>query len=205
MTTVTDDLDVMYDVTALLAGVLDFPGAAGMPPDVVEAVRAAKKQMEDLPGLISDINLAWDRYSTLSRTLARMAELAAAAGSEEEIPEGARRLMDEEFGSLAGAVAAEAGQPNFQGTSLSLATRPSARAAAKVLSYLAPVIENLDHDIRGQKALILEAIAETITFMGIVAMCYPDAEGIEPLRRALEQVSLPSDIGGAVSLSPTIH
>ncbi|MDR1037134.1 MAG: hypothetical protein LBT40_11365 [Deltaproteobacteria bacterium] len=205
MMIVTDDFDSMFDISALLAGVLDFPGAAGMPPDVVDAVRAAKKQMEDLPSLISDLNLAWDRYTVLSRTLGRMAELAVVGGREEDIPDEARRLMDEEFGELARVVAAEAGQVNFPGTSLSLATRHSAVAAAKVLSYLAPVVENLDHDLKGQKTLLLEAIAETITFMGIIAMCYPDAEGIEPLKRTLEKVRLPHDITGAVTMTPTLH
>jgi hypothetical protein len=205
MMIVTDDFDAMFDISSLLAGVLDFPGSAGMPPDVTEAVRAAKKQMEDLPGLISDLNLAWDRYTVLARTLGRMAELASGAGRDEDIPDEARRLMDEEFGELARVVAAEAGQANFPGTSLSLATRPSARAACKVLSYLAPVVDNLDHDIKGQKSLLLEAIAETVTFMGIIAMCYPEAEGIEPLKRTLERVKLPSDISGHVEMSPTIH
>jgi hypothetical protein len=205
MMIVTDDFEAMFDVSALLAGVLDFPGAAGMPPDVVEAVRAAKKQMEDLPGLISDLNLAWDRYVVLSRTLTRMSELAVLAGRDGDVPSEARGAMDEEFSSLARVVAEEAGQANFAGTSLSLATRPSARAAAKVLSYLGPVIENLDHDIRGQKSLILEAIAETITFMGVIAMCYPDADGIEPLKRTLERIKLPADIDGPVAMSPTLH
>jgi hypothetical protein len=205
MMLVTDDFDSMFDISALLAGVLDFPGAAGMPSDVVEAVRAARKQMEDLPSLIEDLNLAWDRYAVLARTLGRMGELASVAGRDEDIPDGARRLMDEEFGELARVVAAEAGQVNFPGTSLSLATRPSAKAASKVLSYLAPVVENLDHDLKGQKTLLLEAIAETITFMGIIAMCYPDAEGIEPLKRTLEKVKLPSDISGPVTMAPTLH
>ncbi|MDR1039935.1 MAG: hypothetical protein LBR80_07165 [Deltaproteobacteria bacterium] len=205
MMIINDDLDSMFDISALLAGVLDFPGSAGMPPDVVEAVRAAKKQMEDLPGLIEDLNLAWDRYTVLARTLGRMSELAGIAGREEDMPDEARRLMDEEFGELARVVASEAGQHNFPGTSLSLATRLSARAAAKVLSYLGPVVENLDHDLKGQKSLLLEAIAETVTFMGIIAMCYPDAEGIEPLKRTLEKVRLPRDINGPVTMGPTIH
>ncbi|MDR3155363.1 MAG: hypothetical protein LBW85_14135 [Deltaproteobacteria bacterium] len=202
---ITDELDAMFDISSLLAGVLDFPGAAGMPPDVTEAVRAAKKQMEDLPGLIEDLNLAWDRHVTLSAALGRMSGLAKAAGSEAGIPDEARSRMDEEFKELAMVVAAEAGRSGFAGTSLSLATRPAARAAAKVLAYLEPVIDNLDHDLKGQKALILEAIAETVTFMGIVATCYPDAEGIEPLKRTLEKVRLPKDINGPVTISPTLH
>jgi hypothetical protein len=201
----TEDFDVMYDISSRLAGVLDFPGTAGMPPDVAEAVIAAKKQMEGLPGVISDLNMAWDRYLVLSRTLGRMTELASITSREEPVNDGARALMDEEFGELARVVASEAGQAAFAGTSLSLLTRNSAKAAFRVLSYLTPVLENLDHDIKGQKSLVLEALDETVTFMGIIAMCYPDAEGIEPLKRTLARVKVPRDLNAPVVMSPTLH
>jgi hypothetical protein len=116
-----------------------------------------------------------------------------------------RQDMEVEFASLAKVVAAEAGQKYFQKSALSVLTVKSAKNSARVLSYLDPVMKNLDHEIRGQKSLILEAINETINFMGIVARSYPQAKGIEAIKQTLGKVKLPENIDEPVLLYPTLH
>jgi Asp-tRNA(Asn)/Glu-tRNA(Gln) amidotransferase A subunit family amidase len=200
-----DEFEEILDISSRIASVLDFPGYEGMPPDVTEAVRAAKKQMEDLPSLIEDINLAYNRYATLSRTLNRMTELAFVASKDNGPSDKEREIMDGEFGELAHVIAREAGQTHFPGTSLSLERPGTAKAAYRVLSYLAPVVEALDHEIKGQKSMVIEALAETINFVSIVARCYPEAKGVEKLRGTLERIKLPKSIYDPIEMSPTIH
>ena len=201
-----NELEEMNNITSLLASVLNFPAEKGMPEDVTEAVRAARKQMEDLPQVIGDLNLAFRRSSVLKDTVSRMTSLAQRAGSSRApLSESEREDMNGEFAALAHVIAAEAGQQHFPGTSLSLLTEGSAKAAAKVLSYLGPVLESLEHEIMGQKSLIIEAIAETTNFMGIIAHCYPGARGVEELKRALEKINLPKTIHDPVFINPTLH
>ncbi|MDR2405098.1 MAG: hypothetical protein LBE27_01860 [Deltaproteobacteria bacterium] len=196
----------MNNITSLLASVLNFPAEKGIPEDVTEAVRAAKKQMEDLPGVINDLNQAFQRYLVLKDTISRMMDLSSKAASEKtNLTEDDRESMNIEFRALAAVVANEAGQQNFSGTSLSLLSRGHAKAASRVLSYLKPVLENLDYELKGQKSLIIEAIIETANFMGIIAACYPGAKGIDELKRTLEKINLPKTINDPVFINPTLH
>ncbi|MDR1395684.1 MAG: hypothetical protein LBK52_05910 [Deltaproteobacteria bacterium] len=206
MTTLKDFQEINH-LTGLLASGLAAAPPEDMPQDVAEALKAAKKQMEDLPLVLEDLNLAFNRYLTLNQTIRRMSFLAkesASAGSGPEEDQ-YRREMDEEFASLARVVAAEAGQRFFRGTGLSILTAQSALAAAKVLSFIDPVMKSLDHEIRGQKSLILEAIGETINFMGIVARSYPKAKGVEILLQTLGKVKLPENLDDPVVFKPTLH
>ncbi|MDR2142524.1 MAG: hypothetical protein LBR11_12220 [Deltaproteobacteria bacterium] len=201
------DFQSINHLAGLLASGLAAAPPEGIPPDVAEALVAAKKQVEDLPQVIEDLNLAFTRYLTLSKTIKRMQYLAKDSASlgegieEDEF----RQEMEMEFTSLARVVAAEAGLRYFQGSGLSVLSAKSALTAAQVLAYLDPVMDNLNHEIRGQKSLILEAISETINFMGIVAQSYPEAKGVEALRQTLGQVKLPENLDDPVVLTPTIH
>ncbi|MDR2340086.1 MAG: hypothetical protein LBF40_08140 [Deltaproteobacteria bacterium] len=201
-----NEFEEMNNITSLLASVLNFPSTKGIPEDVTEAVRAAKKQMEELPQVIDDLNQAYNRYTSLDGTITRMKELASRAGSEKfHLSDEDRETMNEEFGNLAQVVANEAGQQHFGGTRLSLLSLGKAKAANRVLSYLSPVLENLGQEIKGQKSLIIEAIVETANFLGIIAMCYPDAKGIDELKKTLESLNLPRNIDDPVLMNPTLH
>ena len=102
-----NEFEEMNNITSLLASVLNFPAEKGMPEEVTEAVRAAKKQMEDLPAVIGDLNAAFQRHSVLAETLSRMAELAKRAGAfGSPLTDDDRASMDAEFAGLAHVVAA---------------------------------------------------------------------------------------------------
>jgi hypothetical protein len=204
---VLKDFQEINVLAGLLANGLAAAPQEDMPEDVAQALLAAKKQVEDLPQVIDDLNLAFNRYLTLSQTIKRMEALATesiALGQDDDADE-LRQEMEAEFATLAKVVAAEAGIRHFQGSGLSVLTAKKAKAAATVLAYLDPVMDNLDHEIRGQKSLILEAISETVNFMGIVAQSYPEAKGVEAIRRTLGQVKLPRNLDDPVVMAPTLH
>jgi len=194
-------------LTDILAHSLNLTLPDDIPKDVVEAIMAAKKQMEELPQVVEDLNQAFERYLTLNKTLGRMSKLARDSALKDEGPleTESRQKMESEFAGLAKVVAAEAGQHYFPGSSLSVLTKNQAKASAKVLSFLEPVLENLDHELKGQKSLIIDALAETMNFMGIITVCYPHAEGVENLKMALNQIRLPKSLEEPVILSPTLH
>ncbi|MDR1546782.1 MAG: hypothetical protein LBU12_08790 [Deltaproteobacteria bacterium] len=186
------DFEEINETAGLLAKSLSGPVPIEMPPDVAQALKAAKKQMEDLPSVIEDLNLAFSRYLTLNEALTRMISLAEESSRlAADQDEAHRRELEEEFDALAKVVAQEAGHRRFAGSGLNVADQGAATAAVRVLSYLKPVLENLDHEIRGQKALIVEALAETMNFLGVVSVCYPRAEGVERIRETLSRVRLP--------------
>ena len=201
------ELDEMNDLTGILAKTLAMPIASQMPPDVALTIKAAQKQMEGLPEVIGDLNLAFNRYLTLNKALSRMAALAEESAGLAESPgdEEYRARLEAEFTNLARVVAREAGHHYFKGPSLTVSHRIGARAASRVLSYLKPVLENLAHELRGQKDLILEAISETVNFMGVVCRCYPDAEGVEAVRETLGRVKIPKIAEARPDAEPTLH
>jgi Asp-tRNA(Asn)/Glu-tRNA(Gln) amidotransferase A subunit family amidase len=201
------ELDEMNQLTGLLAKTLALPVGQQMPPDVATALRAAQKQMEGLPEVIEDLNLAFNRYLTLNKALTRMLALAeeSAAAGEAAADDARRADFEEEFVNLARIVAQEAGHRYFQGPGLTVSHRLGAVASVKVLSYLKPVLENLAHELNGQKFLIIEAITETMNFMGVIARCYPEAEGVEAIRETLGRVKLPKAIEHQITLAPTLH
>ncbi|MDR1577377.1 MAG: hypothetical protein LBT86_03990 [Deltaproteobacteria bacterium] len=201
------DFQEINVLTGLLASGLAAAPPEDIPEDVAEALLAAKKQIEDLPQVIDDLNLAFNRYLTLSRTIKRMQLLAKESHDLDEgrEAEAYRQELESEFASLARIVAAEAGIKFFRGSGLSIASSQSAKIAGKVLAYLDPVMDNLDHEIRGQKSLILEAITETINFMGIVAHSYPEAKGVEAIKQTLGKVKIPQNLDDPVTLAPTLH
>jgi hypothetical protein len=201
------EFEEMNVITGLIAQSISGPVSDDIPQDVATTIQAAKEQMESLPEVIEDLNLAFGRYLTLNNSLTRMSILANESASLIDGPgsKDMRTEMEEEFDTLARIVAQEAGHQYFSGTSLSILDSNSAASAAKILSYLRPVLESLDHELRGQKELIIEAIAETMNFLGIVAMSYPDATGVDTIRDTLTKVRLPQTIEGPVIYTPTFH
>jgi hypothetical protein len=201
------EFEEMNHLTGLLAKTLTGALGRGMPSDVAVTIMAAKKQMESLPEVIEDLNLAFNRYMTLNGAITRMTELAKVSAELIDGPNvlAVRQDMEEEFHALARVVAEEAGRQQFENSSLSILNTGSALLAVTILTYLKPVLEKLDHDIRGQKELIIEAIEETMNFLSIVAMSYPEAEGIADLRETLNKVTLPESVESPLEYAPTLH
>ena len=161
----------------LAAGLAAVPSQPlDMPLEVSQALAAARAQMASLPEVIGNLNLAGDRFRTVSAALIGMMDLADQA-AKVEIDDQGRARLHEEFSGLAKVVAADAGQTLPHGPRLNLKTRGEALSAARIIRYLSPVIENMGLELEEQKRLIHEVIGETIGFLAVVTECYPEAEG----------------------------
>jgi ABC-type transporter Mla subunit MlaD len=147
----------------------------GLPLEVSQALEEARDQMQNLPEVIMNLNKATERFQSVAEALTGMIGLAEEAASETATDDDRGRL-DAEFIDLAKVVAADAGRHFYQGPSLSLLSRGSALSAAKIVRYMAPVIENLEKELTEHKGLIQGVIAETISFLNTITQCYPEAD-----------------------------
>jgi len=160
----------------LAAGLAAVPAEPlTLPLEVSQALGEARTQLNSLPEVINNFNLATERFQGVVEALTGMMDLADQAAAETTTDAG-RRLLNDEFINLAKIVAADAGRRFYQGPSLSLLSRGEALSAAKIVHYLAPVIETLEQDLSEQKSLIQEVILETINFIHTVTQCYPEAD-----------------------------
>ena len=186
----TQDIMEMNQVSRMLAaGLAQNPDHSQLPLEVIQALESAKDQMDNIPEVIADLNMAAERFLTLSDALGRMNELARLAGNiEDEASVELRAELEEEFIGLAKVVAAEAGRVNYQGPHLSLRNQAEANSAQRILQYMDPVLDNMKHELEGQRGIISEVISETINFLGIIAQCYPKVAGLDHLNTLLEQV-----------------
>ncbi|MDR2935690.1 MAG: hypothetical protein LBV70_07470 [Candidatus Adiutrix sp.] len=168
------ELSNLSNILAIgLAAVPERPLA--LPLEVSQALDMARAQVTSLPEVISNLNLAAERFRSLASALTGMMDLAEQAAAE-TVSDYERQRLDAEFINLAKVVAAEVGRQNYQGPSLNLRSRGEALSAAKIVRYMAPAIENLGRDLAEQKGLIQDVIAETINFLDTVAQSYPEAD-----------------------------
>ena len=171
-----NELTALINILAAgLSAVPAEPLALTLPVEVSQALAEAREQMNSLPEVIGNLNLATERFQGVAAALTGMMELAERAASE-DMDDAGRRRLEEEFVNLAKVVAADAGRKFYQGPSLSLLSPGSALSAAKIVGYMSPVIETLEKELSEQKSLIREVIAETISFLNIVTQCYPEAD-----------------------------
>ena len=183
-----NDIHELNTAAAILAGGLDLGQNAvrDIPLEVVQALIEARRQMENLPEVIDNLNLSFERFNTVSSALWRMMELAELAATP-NISAETRRSLNEEFASLAAVVAADAGRNYYSGPRLNLLDQGEAQSALKIVGYLAPVMNNTAQELVEQKNLIYEAINETINFLGVISQCYPEAKGVKDFSRTITE------------------
>ncbi|MDR2726015.1 MAG: hypothetical protein LBC90_08180, partial [Candidatus Adiutrix sp.] len=144
-----NELTTITNILAVgLAAVPEEPLA--LPLEVSQALTEAREQMKSLPEVIGCLNQAAERFQSVAAALTGMMDLADRAASE-AADDTERRRLDAEFIDLSKVVAADAGRQFYQGPSLSLASRGAALSAAKIVRYLAPVIETLEKDLYEQR------------------------------------------------------
>ena len=202
----TTDIREMNTVTNILAGGLaDGPQTLlGIPQEVALALAEARDQMNSLPGVIENLNLSFERFHTVSTALHRMIELADLA-SAEGLNDDERGLYNDEFVILAKIVAADAGRQYYSGPRLNLLNQGEAQSAAKIISYMNPVIETMGHELTEQKDLIHEVITETLNFLNVIIQCYPESEGVGRLSGLINQVSRQSQYQPVSTTAGMLH
>ena len=183
------DIREMNDVSNLLASglSLDSENMLGLPLEVAQALAEAREQMAGLPEVIDNLNLAFERFNTVSSALRRMIELADEASGD--MADEARPALNDEFVTLAKILAADAGRQYYTGPRLNLLNQGEALSAARIIRYLGPVIDNMGQELIGQRDLIHEVLGETINFLGVVTQCYPDSAGAVRLGRLISEAT----------------
>ena len=183
------DIHEMNDVSNLLASGLSLnaENTTGLPLEVAQALAEARDQMASLPEVIDNLNLAFERFNTVSSALNRMIGLAEEASGD--LSDEARQDLNEEFVTLAKILAADAGRQYYAGPRLNLLNQGEALSAARIIRYMNPVIDNMNRDLMEQRDLIHEVLGETINFLGVVAQCYPDSAGAARLGKLISEAA----------------
>lgn len=184
----TQDIQALNLVTDILAsGLAQGPETiSGLPLEVAQALAEARDQMTGLPEVIENLNLSFERFNTVSAAITRLIGLADQA-SGTDLGERSREELNEEFAYLARILAADAGRSYYDGPRLNLLNEGEAQSAAKIIRYMTPVIETMGQELAEQKNIIHEVISETINFLGVIAQCYPDSEGVETLNSLIAE------------------
>ena len=159
------DLNKYEQVARILAH--ELPGLALMsePLDVIDSLENLSDEMARMPEIIHDCRLATEAFDELDQVIGRMYALADRAV---ELPDGRdqdRFLLDEEFKGYSHIVARLAGADDFDGPALSVATRPEALAARKILAYLNDARRNFTRKLADQRRQINNAMDEALSLL----------------------------------------
>ena len=201
-----NDISELNTVTGILSNglVMVTETVSGVPLEVSQALTQAREQMRELPGVIENLNAAFVSYNTVSAALTRMMELADQA-SGDTVSEEDQAMMNGEFVNLAKIVAADAGRQYYSGPRLNLTSQGEAQSAARILAYMKPVMANTGQELAEQRGLIYEVISETINFLGLVANCYPEAEGTSSLQTLVSEACRDSSFTLNTESSAHLH
>ncbi len=145
----------------------ELPGLSLMsePLDVIDSLENLSDEMAHMPEVIEDCRLATEAFDELDQVIGRMYALADRAVElpEDHIQE--RLRLDEEFKGYSHIVARLAGADNFDGPSLTLASRAEAMSARRILAYLNDARGNFTRKLADQRRQINEAMDEALRLL----------------------------------------
>ncbi|UQZ88479.1 hypothetical protein C4J81_04370 [Deltaproteobacteria bacterium Smac51] len=159
------DLSHYEKIARILAH--ELPGLALMsePLDVIDSLENLSEEMSHMPEVIQDCRLATEAFDQLDDTIGRMYALADRAVELGDDRERERSILDEEFRGYSHIVARLAGADDFDGPSLSLATKPEALAARKILAYLNDARRGFTRKLADQRRQINSAMDEALALL----------------------------------------
>ena len=159
------DLSKYEKIARILAQELPSLSLMSEPLDVIDSLENLSDEMAMMPEIIQDCRLATEAFDELDQTIGRMYSLADRAV---ELPEDSQRerfKLDEEFRGYSHIVARLAGADDFEGPALSLASRPEALAARKILSYLNEARCGFTRKLSDQRRQINSAMDEALALL----------------------------------------
>lgn len=159
------DLSGYETIARILAQELPSLTLYTEPLDVVDSLENLTDEMSQMPEIIQDCRLATEAFDELDQVIGRMYALADRAVELPDDQDGARVILDEEFRGYAHIVARLAGADDFDGPNLSLATRPEALAARKILSYLNETRRSFTQKLADQRRQINDAMDEALNLL----------------------------------------
>lgn len=159
------DLSKYEKMAKILAQELPSLSLMSEPLDVIDSLENLSDEMAHMPEVIEDCRLATEAFDELDQVIGRMYALADRAVELPENRPQERLRLDEEFKGYSHIVARLAGADNFDGPSLTLATRAEAAAARKILAYLNDARGNFTRKLADQRRQINEAMDEALRLL----------------------------------------
>ncbi|MDR1110394.1 MAG: hypothetical protein LBP92_06805 [Deltaproteobacteria bacterium] len=180
------DLSHYEMVARIMANELATLELASEPLDVAETIETLGEEMGQMPQIILDCRLAVETFNELDTALDRMFSLADRAVESAEEDEALRLGLDEEFSGYSHIVARMAGADDFDGPSLSLATRIEARVARQILGCLARARHDFSMRIQDQRRRINSTMDEAVELLARILsevdnISYPTRDGLTEL------------------------
>ncbi len=203
--TACSDLSLHAKVARILAQELPGLDLLSEPLDVVDSLEQLSDEMSYMPEVIEDCRLATETFDELDRVIGHMYALADRAV---ELPLDRlceRELLDEEFKGYSHIVARLAGANDFDGPSLSLASRQEAICTRKILGYLNEARNGFTHKLSAQRRQISDAMDEALR---LLVKIVSDSEDLsyhnrEKLSEILDRLVLVNDFLHAQSERPS--
>ena len=180
------DLGRFEKIARILSQELPGLSLGSEPLDVIESLENLSEEMGQMPEVIQDCRLATEAFSELNQVIGHMYALADRAVELPEDSREERRLLDEDFKSYSHIVARLSGADNYEGPSLSLASRPEALAARTILSYLNEAKGNFTLKLSAQRRQINLAMNEALALL--VKIVYEAEELSHNNRRRLQDI-----------------
>ncbi len=159
------DLNSYETIAKILAQELPSLTLGSEPLDVVDSLENLSDEMGRMPEIIQDCRLATEAFDELDQVIGHMYALADRAV---ELPPEAvseRQILHDEFCGYSHIVARLAGANDYDGPQLSLATKPEAMAARKILSYLNEARRSFTKKLADQRRQINDAMDEALDML----------------------------------------
>ncbi|MDR1921351.1 MAG: hypothetical protein LBS31_06355 [Candidatus Adiutrix sp.] len=203
------DLSRHERIARVLASELPELALFSEPLDVINSLEKLSDEMARMPEIIQDCRLATEAFDRLDETIGRMYALADRAAELPDDQERERLILDEEFRGYSHIVARLAGADDFDGPSLSLASRPEALASRKILAYLNEARRGFTRKLADQRRQINEAMDEALEMLCKLVGETEDLSNAnrDLLRDILDRLSLFGDPGRSrpASAGPWLH
>jgi hypothetical protein len=159
------DLSHYEKIARILAQELPALALVSEPLDVIDSLENLSEEMSVMPEVIQDCRLATEAFDQLDNVIDRMYALADRAVELPDDNNHERVVLDREFAGYSHIVARLAGADDFDGPSLSLTTKPEARAARKILAYLNDARTSFTRKLADQRRQINSAMDEALAML----------------------------------------
>jgi len=185
------ELNSYEQIARLLARELPNLPLGSEPLEVADSLENLSEDMALMPEIIKDCRLATEAFDELDQAIGRMYALADRAAELPDIRLAERLVLDGEFKGYAHIVARLAGAGDFEGPALSLATRPEALAARRILGYLGEARTGFTRQLANQRRQINQAMDEAVALLVRLASAADDLshQGRDRLRDLLDRLA----------------
>jgi len=190
------ELNNYEQIARLLARELPNLPLGSEPLDVVDSLENLSEDMALMPEIIKDCRLATEVFDELDQVIGHMYALADRAAELPGNRKAERLVLDGEFKGYAHIVARLAGEDDFEGPSLSLATKSGALAARRILGYLGEARTGFTRRLADQRRHINQAMDEAVALLVRLVSETKDLshQGRDRLREILDRLAAQADL-----------